>query len=103
MPSTRVAEMALTEGQGASLRVSLLPNSASHAGPPPLLDCRSDPDRDNELAPVQLLEGAEYRYEVLNIGRKDTCINTNCPELFKPDTEHGDQGRIRPGLHTGTV
>jgi predicted component of viral defense system (DUF524 family) len=95
-------EIALTKGdrpQG-TLTIQVLPNTR----PIPqglLLDLRKDPNRDESLAAIQLLEGTEYRYEFGVVDPR--AIVTDRPELFEPDDRTGRAGRLRPGLSTGTV
>jgi predicted component of viral defense system (DUF524 family) len=48
-----------------------------------------------------LLEGYEYRYEV--IGSAVGPVSTDRPEIFLADDDGGFAGRLRPGLHTGRV
>lgn len=86
-------------------RVRLLvhpPDADPHATPAPLLDLRGAPDRDPAVEPIQVLEGREYRYEVLDA--PEGCrVSFDPEEVFDPDDASGWRGRLRPGLHTGTM
>lgn len=66
-----------------------------------LLDLREDSNRDPSLAPVQILEGTEYRYEFDLI--QPGAVTTDRPEVFEADQLSGRSGRLRPGLSTGTI
>lgn len=84
--------------------IQLLPNSPATV-PGPLLE-RSEPERDSPLPNVQLLEGSEYLYEVKLASTDETDtgpVTTNRPEIFHPSTTEGLDGRLRPGLYTGTL
>jgi predicted component of viral defense system (DUF524 family) len=96
-------EIALSNREGQSqgkLTIQLLP-SARPIAQGLLLDLRIDPNRDPSLAAIQLLEGAEYRYQfdIVKMG----ALTTDRPELFEPDDLSGRAGRLRPGLSTGTL
>ena len=96
-------EIALTNPSGRSqgtLTIQLLPN-ARPAAQGLLVDLRNDPSRDPSLAAIQLLEGAEYRYQFDLVDPR--AVITDRPELFEPDDRSGRSGRLRPGLSTGTV
>lgn len=80
----------------------LLPRSKGQSAAPLLLDESSVFERDPTLAPVQVLEGEEYRYEVTLPSVVKT-VETDRPELFEADTADGKVGRLRPGLYTGTL
>jgi predicted component of viral defense system (DUF524 family) len=84
------------------LRVALLPNRGPREETDRLLDLRGVTDRDETLHPVQLLEGAEYRYEFLGVP-VGADISTDRPEVFAPDDYTGRTGRLRPGLYTGSM
>lgn len=86
-----------------SLRVRLLPSTNERADPPPLVDLRSDLNRDTSLEPIQLLEGQEYIYEIDLDVKPSSPIRVDRPEVFNPDDEKGDKGRLRPGLYTGAL
>ncbi len=83
------------------LCIALLPK-AQRALPSPLVEVLAD-DTQDATAPVQLLEGHEYRYEWLGLSELATSIVTDPEEMFQPDTSDGRQGRLRPALSTGTV
>lgn len=103
MTAASVVRLPLAPGGGraqACLIIRLLPKSSQN--PPPLLDCRDDVERDLSVPPVQLLEAHEYRYEWQIDGATDGVV-TEPEEIFQPDTEDGLQGRLRPGLSTGTL
>lgn len=96
-------EIALSNRVGQSqgkLTIQLLP-SARPTAQDLLVDLRADPNRDQSVAAIQLLEGAEYRYqfEIIRTG----ALTTDRPELFEPDDLSGRAGRLRPGLSTGTL
>lgn len=94
----------LTNGCAAPsevVRIRLLPNTTTTATPAPLLDLRSKLDRDATLEPIQLMEGVQYRYEILT-GRSGS-ITTDRPDIFEPDDECGRTGRLRPSLSTGKL
>ena len=83
------------------LWIRLLPTTPSHALPAPLLDRRSDPDRDVTLEPVQLLEGVQYRYEIVT--DQSGPVSTDRPDIFSPDDDSGRAGRAKPGSRTGKL
>ena len=96
-------EIALFSREGqpqGRLTIQLLP-SARPAAQGLLLDLRANPNRDASLAAIQLLEGAEYRYQFDTV--KTGTLTTDRPELFEPDDLSGRAGRLRPGLSTGTL
>ena len=82
------------------LTIALLPMSNPN-GTPPLLDFRGQVQHDHTIAPVQLLEGAEYRYVLSGLGK--AVVQIDPVEVFQPDTREGLTGRIRPGLFTGSM
>src|SRR6185295_10442640 len=84
------------------VEVSLLPATDPAATPAPLLNLTDERDRDTTLPPIQLLEGVEYRYNIACDGADDR-VTTSRPELFEADNKTGLSGRLRPGLHVGTV
>jgi predicted component of viral defense system (DUF524 family) len=83
------------------LRIALLPRGEL-LGPPPLLDTSRD-EGDAALAPIQLLEGFEYRYEWEQLPNAPIKVSVDPEEIFQPDTIDGRTGRLRPGLSTGTL
>jgi uncharacterized protein len=106
LPAQRVVALAAVgvgRIPGATVRISLLPGTDYQATPPPLLDLSGNLDLDPSLEPVQLLEGQEYRYEIDPLVAGSGTLSTNRPELFVSDDNTGCSGRLRPGLHTGTV
>jgi predicted component of viral defense system (DUF524 family) len=105
MPSVSqvLLDVVLDSGMiGAQLRIAILPGGAGTATPPLLVDLRGVPGRDETLEPVQLLEGAEYRYEFLSSPSSEP-LYTDTPEVFTPDDETGRTGRLRSGLYTGAM
>ena len=58
---------------------------------------------EESLAPIQLLEGHEYRYEWEELPAFAKTIATDPEEAFQPDTADGLKGWLRPGLSTGTM
>lgn len=104
MPPIDRATLSIVDREGranGSVEVSLLPTAVPNQHIPPLLDCISDPDRDRALPPIQLLESTEYRYEILVPGAMS--LGTDRDDVFERDTKVGNVGRLRPGLHTGTM
>ena len=80
--------------------IALLPRAESV--PAPLIDDTGLLDIDESVAPVQLLESHEYRYEwELDADLSD--IATDPEEVFQPDAPDGKKGRLRPGLATGLL
>jgi len=69
--------------------------------PHPLLDLSSDLNADPTLAPIQLLESEEYRYEI-HVPNAAS-IQTDREDVFEADTKAGNVGRLRPRLYTGTL
>ena len=67
-----------------------------------LVDLRGVAARDEALEPVQLLEGAEYRYEFLG-EQTAQAMSTDRPEVLAADDDTGRTGRFRPGLYTGSM
>ena len=90
------------DGTEVRLRVALLPTVDAEEPIARLLDLRGVAARDEALEPVQLLEGAEYRYEFLGklVARG---MSTDRPEVLEPDDDTGRTGRLRPGLYTGSM
>lgn len=86
-----------------TLSVSLPGQASANTTPPPLIDMTDDPTLDPALAPVQLLEGAEYRYAFEPDLGLDVPIILEPREIFSPDTADWRTGRMRPGLYTGTL
>jgi len=62
-----------------------------------------DPSLNPALAPVQLLEGAEYRYAFELVLDPDGPVVLEPREVFSPDSSDWRTGRLRPGLYTGTL
>jgi len=85
----------------ASVRLLLLPEARDDTVPPLLIELR-ERERDDTCAPVQLLEGAEYRFEFEYTG-KAKMISTDKREVFQSDSYSGRTGRVRPGLYVGTL
>jgi len=103
--AVRQAELGIVGDAGRQvglLRVGLLPHALGTGATPPLLDLRQEPERDPVLEPVQLLEGHEYRYEIELSGDLGH-VETDRPEVFETDSEHGTHGRLRPRLYTGML
>lgn len=84
----------------ASLFITLLPGKGGGV-PAPLIDTSKDLSADRSVPEVQLLEGAEYRYELRGVNGIGITLEPR--EIFQPDTNDGLTGRIRPGLHTGAL
>jgi Domain of unknown function (DUF2357) len=97
----QVDSVTLPLGGEIKLRISTLP-SLVPGSVFPLLDARNEGTHPNEAEPIQLLEGAEYRYEVLG-GESWPSIQLEPIELFQPDDSTGLSGRLRPGLSTGQL
>jgi predicted component of viral defense system (DUF524 family) len=62
----------------------------------------NEDDADDDLENVRLVEGTEYVY-ILNVPDAAGPFDTDHSEMFVADTERGDRGRLRTGLHTGAV
>lgn len=106
MTSLRSVELPLVGTAGhlaGTLRVSLLPQSGGLGQPAPLVDVRDDPNRDSSVEPVQLLEAEEYVYEIVSASVPVGRFTTNRPEIFQPDTDRGDRGRLRTSAYTGAL
>lgn len=102
--SDLVLEITDEHGRGSgTLRVWTLPSSRSSIDVPPLLDLRGKELDDPGVEPVQLLEGREYFYEAAVHARSNGVLSTDRPEMFFPDPDRSDRGRLRTGLYTGTV
>lgn len=78
-----------------TLRVQTRPRLAGDAL---LIDERAAPPDDME--PVQIVEGAEYRFEFRGAART---VRWEPREIFDLDDESGRSGRLRPRLSTGRV
>jgi len=79
-------------------------SSSERAAAPPLLDRRDDPELEDGVAGVQLLEGCEYHYTfVFETVEPQLSVTTDRPEIFRPDPWPRLTGRIRTGLYTGTL
>ena len=70
------------------LRVRTLPQSPSG-----LWDLRGDPNRDEALEPVQIMEGHEYGYELELEGRSTSDVVTDHPEVLLADRIDGRSDR----------
>ena len=88
--------------QRALIHITLLPGTSDKQHPEALLDFREDSGRDASLEPIQLLEGAEYRYRI-DCAAEVTRVETDRPEIFQPDDDSGRGGRLRPGMHVGRL
>lgn len=86
-----------------TLTVSLPGQAKADGNPPPLIDMSGDPAFDPALAPVQLLEAAEYLYTFVPEVCADLPIILEPRELFSPDSPDWRAGRLRPKLYTGTL
>lgn len=103
MAAASVVRLPLSKRNGgpqAYLVIRLLPKASEN--PTPLLDCRADVEHDSSVPPIQLLEAHEYGYE-WQIDGVIAGVFTDPEEIFQPDTDRGLQGRLRPGLATGTL
>ena len=104
MTATRKAELSIKDAEGrfwGKFIVELRHKTAVDSNPPPLLDLRNDQDRYPSLEPIQILEGQEYLYRITTDREDPAKITTDKTEILNPDTDEGDCGRLRPGLHTG--
>ena len=81
-----------------TLTISLLPDAKTPSTGPALLI--EDPE-DREAYPVQLLEGAEYRYTI-RTNKETKTLRTDRPEVVQRDTKAGATGRLKPGVYTGS-
>jgi predicted component of viral defense system (DUF524 family) len=77
----------------AQLQIHLRPND-----PPEWL---AEAQEGERLASVQLLEGCEYVYELLNTAAGRWQVDL--PEVFSADDEGGQRGRLKTGLLTGLL
>ena len=68
-----------------------------------LLDLRNHPERDLNLDPVQLIEGAEYTFEIQPKLRSLQSVSCDRADIFEPDDSSGKRGRIKTGLNTGML
>jgi predicted component of viral defense system (DUF524 family) len=104
LEGTQEVKVAIVDKDGRSsgfVEVKLLPSTDVSAYPPPLIDLRGSVEHDLSLEPVQLLEGEEYLFEISLDTTHTGIITTNKREVFNPDTEKGERGRLRTGLYTG--
>jgi hypothetical protein len=105
MPAVSEVRAPLRSNDGSVcgyLRITLLPRVEVTASSP-LLDTTAHEDGDIIQAPIQLLEGYEYRYEWEHLPNIATKISADPEEVFQPDSLDGRTGRLRPGLSTGTL
>lgn len=105
MPSVSAVTLELLDRDGSSHRqvvISLLPKSSIAIVPSPLLDARGELEIDPSVEPVQLLEAEEYRFQLHGFEGGDH-VSTDRPEIFEPDDEFGQAGRLRPGMYIGTL
>ena len=106
MPAVPEAVVPLEHPERGSVGTLVLrvpPRRDHDTDPPPLRDEGESPGRDASLPPVQLLEGAEYLYEVTLREEPGGPLTMEPVEHFDPDTEEELSGRLRPGLHTGLL
>ena len=61
----------------------------------------NDPERDESVEAIQLVEGFEYRYEFELDFSFDRLSTDKMGVPFAPYDRRGTAGRVRPGLHTG--
>ena len=85
-----------------TIEISLLPAASEEQAIPLLVDLRGVAEKDETLEPVQLLEGAEYRYAIAVEPNRNR-VRTDRPEIFQPDDITGRTGRLRPGMHVGLL
>jgi predicted component of viral defense system (DUF524 family) len=99
------ADLRSPDGQELGCLCLSLPPRRDADGPPaPLLDLRdSRYQEDPNLAPIQVLEGGEYLYEVKLAEGCPAPLELGPAEVFDPDLASGLRGRLRPGLYTGTL
>lgn len=105
MPPVSRAKVPIVDPSGVAkgvVEIALLPRTPASSAVPILLDESSAADADLSLPSVQLLEGEEYRYEVMLLSDVKR-VETSKPDVFEPDTHHGGVGRVRPRLYTGTL
>jgi predicted component of viral defense system (DUF524 family) len=102
MASVADASVAIIDENGKQqgrIRVALLPGWTS-ADPPPLIEV--DSSAQEPLERIQLLEDWEYYYEIEAIpGAKN--FKTDRAEIFFPDSEGSEHGRLRPGSRAGLL
>jgi predicted component of viral defense system (DUF524 family) len=103
MPRVKEATVLLAPTAcGVTLYVSLLPR-AMDSDAPLLLDGEAAAQGEHPVPATQLLEGAEYFYEWRGLPAKVNAVTAEPVEVFQPDDPSGLRGRLRPGLHTGTL
>lgn len=105
MPAVREVKAVALGRDGVAkgqLRIALLPRSTDTV-PPPLVCTDPELDPEHALAPIQLLEGCEYRYKWEGLPSGISTVATEPEEAFQPDTPDGIQGRLRPALATGII
>lgn len=95
-------EIFLSLGQtfGLGLRVATLPGQELASGLPLLVERSSGVDEGIACGRLQLLEEAEYTYEVVGCS---TEVVLEPVEVFNPSNASGHTGRLRPGRATGTI
>ncbi len=102
----RAAELPLRNRDGVqvgTLHLRVPPDRRASGRRPPLVDTGDSSEPDGEVPRIQLLESEEYLYEVQLERDGEQPIDLSPREVFARDTDRGDRGRIRPGLHTGVL
>lgn len=97
------APMIAPNGLTAGTLVIRVPPRAASTDSPPLSDLRDDLDRDDSVEPLQLLEGEEYVYQLHLREHPIEPLRLEPTELFFPDNDSLESGRLRPGLYTGAL
>jgi hypothetical protein len=94
------AALPLLDDEGRHRGELVIRTRPAREGSGDLVDLRGADSADG-LEPVQLVEGAEYRFEVRGLG--GAAIRWEPAEHFDPDDAAGRGGRLRPRLSTGRM
>jgi hypothetical protein len=93
-------DLSLLDDEGRRVGDLVIRTRPARDGDAELLDLRQT-GTDDGLEPVQLVEGAEYRFEV--VGVRAGSVRWEPAEHFDLDDESGRSGRLRPRLSTGRM
>lgn len=81
------------------LEITVIPQHRNSI-PSSLIDAREETSSSGSSS-VQLLEGAEYRFQ-FHV-RESGLLTTSHPEVFEADDNSGRSGRVKPGLSVGEI
>src|SRR2546430_5706429 len=101
MAPVTTAEVPVVGSDGATvgaIKVWLLPG----AEPLALLDATNDEGADPGLEAIQLLEDYDYRYAI-QLHQAAATIDTDRPEVVRPDDAAGLTGRLRTASYVGLL